>query len=385
MPEANRPILNRAVTSNIADLKRQFAEAQPFRHVLIENFFADDVLAELIRQFPVPDPSKMVNEFGRGSKKFARHDVRNIGTVYAELDDYIRSPKFAALMSELTGIPGLLYDPEYHGAGTHDNHDGQGMDPHVDFNLHRSTGYHRRINAIIYLNESWDPKWGGNLELHKNPWDPEGDEVIVFPPFKNHCVLFETNEYSWHGFHAVSVPEGKEISRKSFTIYMYTKERPLNEIADKHGTIYVPRPMPGHLQPGHTLTAADVDISPERLPVSRDDGERPVRQGEKIPGHDRSADAVRAQLYAAAPRLGGAGRTGYWLDGKFRGRQKPLGPVSGDPRSAAGLDWVQEARFCRRERAHDRDRQDAARLHAGGADHPVLLRPSISRKAPPSN
>src|SRR5438270_7735672 len=63
-------------------------------------------------------------------------------------------------MSELTGIPGLLYDPEYHGAGTHDNHDGQGMDPHVDFNLHRSTGYHRRINAIIYLNGSWDPKWG---------------------------------------------------------------------------------------------------------------------------------------------------------------------------------------------------------------------------------
>src|SRR5438552_10493851 len=154
----------------------------------------------------------MVNEFGRGSKKFARHDVRNIGPVYADLDDYIRSPKFAALMSELTGIPGLLYDPEYHGAGTHDNHDGQGMDPHVDFNLHRSTGYHRRINAIIYLNESWDPKWGGNLELHKNPWDPEGDEIIAFP----------------------------------------------HEIADKHGTIYVPRPMPGHLKPGHTLTAADV-------------------------------------------------------------------------------------------------------------------------------
>src|SRR5438067_13793650 len=184
MPEAGRPILHDAMTSNIAELRRRFAEAKPFPHVLIENFFAADVVSDLIRQFPVPDPTKMVNEFGRGSKKFARHDVRNIGPVYAELDDYIRSPKFAALMSALTGIPGLLYDPEYHGAGTHDNHDGQGMDPHVDFNLHRSTGYHRRINAIIYLNESWDPKWGGNLELHKNPWDPEGDEIIAFPPFK---------------------------------------------------------------------------------------------------------------------------------------------------------------------------------------------------------
>ena len=259
MTEANRPILNRAVTSKIADLSRRFAEAQPFRHVLIENFFADDVLAELIRQFPAPDPSKMVNEFGRGSKKFARHDVRNIGSVYEELDDYIRSPQFAAVMSELTGIPHLLYDPEYHGAGTHDNHDGQGMDPHVDFNLHRTTGYHRRLNAIIYLNEEWDPQWGGNLELHKDPWDPAGDEVLSYPPFLNHCVLFETNEYSWHGFHPVTLPPGKNISRKSFTIYMYTKDRPLNEIADKHGTIYVPRPLPDKLQAGYTLAAEDVE------------------------------------------------------------------------------------------------------------------------------
>ena len=40
MPEGNRPILNRTVTSNIAELSRRFAEAKPFRHVLIENFFA---------------------------------------------------------------------------------------------------------------------------------------------------------------------------------------------------------------------------------------------------------------------------------------------------------------------------------------------------------
>ena len=40
MSDAGRPILHAAMTSNIADLKRRFAEAKPFRHVLIENFFA---------------------------------------------------------------------------------------------------------------------------------------------------------------------------------------------------------------------------------------------------------------------------------------------------------------------------------------------------------
>src|SRR5262249_1317051 len=182
MPEAARPILHRAVTSNIADLKHRFSEAKPFRHVLIENFFADDVLTDLIRQFPTADPSKMVNEFGRGSKKFARHDVRNIGSVYAELDDCIRSPQFAAVMSQLTGVPDLLYDPEYHGAGTHDNHDGQGMDPHVDFNLHRTTGYHRRINAIIYLNEEWDPQWAAISNFTRTRGTPSATKSSPFRP-----------------------------------------------------------------------------------------------------------------------------------------------------------------------------------------------------------
>ena len=86
----------------------------------------------------------------------------------------------------------------------------------------------------------------------------ENDTTISYPPFFNHCVLFETNEYSWHGFERVQKPDGKELSRKSFTIYMYTKERPKEEIAPKHGTIYVPAGPPKQLKAGHTLTGGDV-------------------------------------------------------------------------------------------------------------------------------
>jgi hypothetical protein len=244
---------------NKADWYRsQFDGAKPFRHVLITPFFEPAIAEAILEEFPVPLESQMRNEFGDKSRKFACHDVRSIGPTYRVIDDYISSPEFAKFMERVTGIQNLLYDPEYHGAGTHDNLSGQGMDAHVDFNLHRTTGYHRRFNAIIYLNKEWKEEWGGNLELHTNPWDFENDTVISYPPLFNHCVLFETNEYSWHGFQRLLMPGGREISRKSFTIYMYTKDRAADEIAPKHGTIYVQPGPPKQFVAGHTLSADDI-------------------------------------------------------------------------------------------------------------------------------
>ena len=61
-------------------------------------------------------------------------------------------------------------------------------------------------------------------------------------------MLFETNEYSWHGFPRIALPEDKRhLSRKSISIYLYTKDRPEGEIAPSHGTFYVQRPLPANV------------------------------------------------------------------------------------------------------------------------------------------
>jgi hypothetical protein len=238
--------------------RSQFETAKPFRHVLIAPFFQPAVAEAMLKEFPVPIESQMRGEAGEKCRKFACHDVRSIGPTYRLVDDYVSSPEFASVMERVTGIQNLLYDPEYHGGGTHDNLSGQGMFAHVDFNLHHATKYHRRCNAIIYLNQGWNEQWGGNLELHTDPWDFENDQIVSYPPLFNHCILFETNEHSWHGFQTVQAPDGRELSRKSFTIYMYTKERPAEEIAPKHWTIYVLPGPPKHFQAGYTLSAEDV-------------------------------------------------------------------------------------------------------------------------------
>ena len=118
---------------------------------------------------------------------------------------------------------------------------------------------HRRINLLIYLNKEWKEAWGGAIELHSDPYNATTDETASFLPLFNRAVIFETNEYSWHGFRRIALPPDKQhLSRKSFSVYLYTKDRPAEEVLAPHTTFYVPQPLPGNLRTGHTLTDEDM-------------------------------------------------------------------------------------------------------------------------------
>lgn len=241
-------------------LAGQFQNADPFRHVVIPDFFAPEFSRRMLDEFPPFEDRFALNEMGEVGGKAVRTDVRLISETYRQLDDFIQKAEFLELMSEITGIPDLLYDPDYVGGGTHENLQTQWLDPHVDFNYHPRTGWHRRLNLIVYLNSEWDESWGGNLDLHSNPWDPEGDQTTKVLPLFNQAVIFETTERSWHGFSPLRVlDDQKPLSRKSFAIYLYTKERPAEEIAAAHATVYVPPGMPDQIKPGQVLSEEDYE------------------------------------------------------------------------------------------------------------------------------
>ena len=138
------------------------------------------------------------------------------------------------MISEITAIPELQYDPHYFGGGTHENLHGQGLSPHVDFNFHPVTRQHRRLNMIFYLSPEWNADWGGSIQLHRDPYSPPAeDDIVTITPAFNRCVIFETNEYSWHGFQRIELPqEQQQQSRKSFALYFYTDSRPVEETVD---------------------------------------------------------------------------------------------------------------------------------------------------------
>lgn len=254
-------LLNSKVSKQVLDgarqLADQFANASPFKHVSIDGFFTEDTVQALVEHFPGFDEKLAINENGEVGAKAVHEKVRNLGNPYQELDDLVKTEEFRELISTITGIPDLRYDPHYFGGGTHENLHGQSLDAHVDFNFHPITRQHRRLNMIFYLSDEWKDEWGGSIQLHRDPYlPPSQDEIVVVTPLFNRCVIFETNEYSWHGFPRINLPEEKRhLSRKSFALYYYTDTRPSEELGPEHSTIYVEQHLPEDWAGDISLTA----------------------------------------------------------------------------------------------------------------------------------
>lgn len=276
-----------------------FARRDPFRHVVIDGFFDAGYATALLAQFPAFERGNARNEAGELGGKSTIERIRGLGEPYAQLDDLIRTPEFLGLVGRITGIADLLYDPDYFGGGTHENREGQDLDPHVDFNRHPHEPWHRRLNLIVYLNPEWDDAWGGSLELHSDPRSPD-DRITLVTPLFNRCVIFETTEWSWHGFSRIALPpERRTLSRKSIALYFYTRERPAEELADTHSTIYVDRPLPARFRAGLTLDEGDVEELRVLLARRDQHNQRLYRDITRL-----TCDLERSQAALYAGRLG---------------------------------------------------------------------------------
>jgi len=251
-------MLNPRLQADAERLAASFRERDPFRHVVIDGFLDADFCAQLLQQFPAFERGNARNEAGELGSKATVERIRELGPAYAALDDLIQTRGFLELIGRITGIPDLKYDPWYFGGGTHENRAGQDLDAHVDFNRHPVERWHRRLNLIVYFNYEWDDAWGGSLELHSDP-RAEDDRIKLVTPLYNRAVIFETTECSWHGFSRIAPPPHKQaLSRKSVALYFYTKQRPAEELAGTHSTIYVDRPLPRRFHAGATLDEAGV-------------------------------------------------------------------------------------------------------------------------------
>ena len=215
-------------------LKNEWGNKKPFKYIVFDDFFHADRAEEIYQSYPAVTNARWENTTYINQKnKFVKTTFEDI-PLFQKVFDELNSPALMETLGEITQINPLLPDTKLFGAGLHQSIKGAFLDVHVDFNIHPETKAHRRMNLLVYMNKDWKKEYNGFLEL----WDMDKKKQLEYvAPSFNRCVIFETNEISFHGHpKPLNTPQG--VSRKSLSVYYYTKDRDEAEIVDEHNTIY---------------------------------------------------------------------------------------------------------------------------------------------------
>ncbi|MCS6934785.1 MAG: 2OG-Fe(II) oxygenase [Chitinophagales bacterium] len=218
-------------------LRTSFQAQKPFRFIHIPRFFKDEAAEEILATYPdVHTGNWDATTYIHQVNKFTLNKFES-GSLLQRVFDEMNGDTFRDWLEQLTGIEGLIPDHTLFGAGLHQSVRGAQLDVHVDYNIHPYTKLHRRLNVLVYMNKNWKPEYKGDVEF----WEitKQSRRLIArYPPGFNECIIFETNERSFHGHpEPLNTPAG--ISRKSLAVYYYTQDRPAAEIAEEHNTIFV--------------------------------------------------------------------------------------------------------------------------------------------------
>jgi hypothetical protein len=258
----------------------RYASAEPFPHVLFDDFLPPDVLDRVLEEFPGPGDTEWITFDHVSSKKLALSDETRMGPVTRQLLYELNAAGFMTFLEELTGIDGLIPDPHFVGGGLHQIVRGGLLGIHADFNLHKKLRLDRRLNALIFLNKDWKEEWGGAIEL----WDRGMTRCVrKYDPIFNRCVIFTTTDFSYHG-HPDPLNCPPERTRRSLALYYYTNGRPAHEVSEPHSTLHYSRPGEGPVRRHRKPRRRPLKTFMLRLlPPILYDGYRALRYGKDDP------------------------------------------------------------------------------------------------------
>tara|TARA_B100001093_G_scaffold519950_1_gene611631 strand:+ start:241 stop:1020 length:780 start_codon:yes stop_codon:yes gene_type:complete len=195
----------------------------PYKHLVIDNFFDETLVDQCLKNFPKLSDKKweFTNdkdiEIKYRSKWLSEFDIPE-GIIDAIR--ILNGADFLRSISEIFKIKKIIPDPYFTGGGLNVTKKGGLLDVHVDGNYHDATGLNRRLNALLFLNKNWIPSWGGEFGLYDN----KGEKCLKkINPIFNRLVVFDTHDSSWHGLpNPINFPHNKQ--RKSIILYYYTKQ-----------------------------------------------------------------------------------------------------------------------------------------------------------------
>ena len=217
----------------------EFKSAEPFNHIVIDNFFEPEIAEQISKEFPGYEGTDVIKY------KNALEDKRTLNqwdkfppTTY-RIFDWL-GKDFVSTMRVLTGDEDLSFDYGLNGGGWHMHGRGGNNNIHLDYNIHPKLSQQRKINIIVYMTEDWKPEWGGGLQLwsHDAEANKPGKLVKTVDNLFNRAIIFDTTQNSWHGLpNYIECPEN--VVRKSIAGY-YVRPAPA-ETENRGRALFAPR------------------------------------------------------------------------------------------------------------------------------------------------
>ena len=220
-------------------IREQFNDAYPFNHIVIDNFFDEEVALKLSEEFPAYNDPKINNHNSPLENKRTCNTWDRFPPCTYRAFMKFGSNDFLHEMQILCDSYSLVFDYGLNGGGWHMHSRGGNNNIHLDYNLHPKMKMQRKLNIIVYLTQDWNPEWGGGLELWSDRNNkPDKCEKVVDNIF-NRAIIFDTTQCSWHGLpNSINCPEG--VIRKSLAAY-YLQPAPA-KTETRYRALFAPRP-----------------------------------------------------------------------------------------------------------------------------------------------
>ena len=218
----------------------RYRAALPYPHIVLDDFLPAEVAAAMAAAFPPPDDTRVWNRLptdDQRGKSSLRHESV-LPVPIRRLVHELNSFTMVEFLEQLSGISGLISDPQLVGGGIHQTQRGGKLSVHIDYSHHPRYHLFRRMNLILYLTPEWREEYGGHFEL----WDAKASGCIyrVLPRF-NRCVVFSTSAISYHGQpEPLTCPNS--LQRNSVALYYYTNEATPVPDGETHATVFRSRP-----------------------------------------------------------------------------------------------------------------------------------------------
>ncbi len=222
--------------------QREYAEAQPYPHLVVDGLLGEDRSATIARAFPSPehagwkrrDYAEQAGRLGQLQRTGFTDVAPELRWLLAELIGMA----FLDFLGALTGRTDLIADPNYTGAGPIATVPGGHLALHTDFNRDSARHLDRVVSAFYYVPTTWDDTWGGELEL----WDRARTRCEVrIAPIRDRLAIVSYGKDHWHGHPSpVCCPAGQ---LRAVVAAHYFAARPgPGDDDDAHGAIWAAPP-----------------------------------------------------------------------------------------------------------------------------------------------